>query len=140
MASFVAEQVGEEKLSVSINGEQIKESPYSIVVGRNYQAIDKPSKIVNDNGSMKHPEGIAFSKEGMWAVADWDGNCTYIFDEKDELINKYGSYGNSNGQFNYPHGVAFDSHNHLYVVDYGNNRVHIKGSYLNQFGSYGPTK
>ena len=140
MASFVAEQVGEEKLSVSINGEQIKGSPYSIVVGRNYQAIDKPSKIVNDNGSMKHPEGIAFSKEGMWAVADWDGNCTYIFDEKDELINKFGNYGNSNGQFNYPHGVAFDSHNHLYVADYGNNRVqkfNIKGSYLNQFGSYG---
>ena len=31
MASFVAEQVGEAKLSVFINGEQIKGSPYSIV-------------------------------------------------------------------------------------------------------------
>ena len=45
MASFVAEQVGEAKLSVTINGEQIKGSPYSIVVSRNYQPIDKSSKI-----------------------------------------------------------------------------------------------
>ena len=62
MASFVAEQVGEAKLSVAINGEQIKGSPYSIVVGRNYQAIDKPSKIVNNNGSMGEPCGIAFRR------------------------------------------------------------------------------
>ena len=53
MASFVAEQVGEAKVLVSIDGEQVKRSPYSIVVkGRNYQAIDKPSKTVNNNGSM----------------------------------------------------------------------------------------
>ena len=55
MASCVAEQVGEAKLSVAINGEQIKGSPYSIVVGRNYQAIDKPSKIMDNNGSMGEP-------------------------------------------------------------------------------------
>ena len=140
MASFVAEQVGEAKLSVAINGEQIKGSPYSIVVGRNYQAIDKPSKIVNNNGSMGHPEGIAFSKDGMWAVADWSNHCVYMFDDKDELVKKLGSSGKSNGQFNNPQGVAFDSHNHLYVVDCKNSRVQkfsIKGNYLYQFGSYG---
>ena len=70
MASFVAEQVGEAKLSVAINGEQIKGSPYSILVGWNYQAIDKPSKIVNNNGSMGAPLGIAFGRNGLWAVAD----------------------------------------------------------------------
>ena len=59
MASFVAEQAGEAKLSVSINGQQIKGSPYSIaVVSRNYQAIDKPSKVVKANGSMGEPWGV----------------------------------------------------------------------------------
>ena len=60
MASFVPVQVGEAKLSVAINGEQIKGSPYSIVVkqSRNYQTIDKPSKTVN-NGSMGKPWGVA---------------------------------------------------------------------------------
>ena len=141
MASFVAEQVGEAKLSVSINGEQIKGSPYSIVVqGRNYQAIDKPSKIVNNNGSMGKPWGVACGKSGLWAVADCSNHCVYIFDDKDQLVRKFGSNGSNNGQLSNPHGVAFDSHNHLYVVDNNNHRVQkfeTTGNYLLQFGSKG---
>ena len=139
MASFVAEQVGRQRLSVAINGEQIKGSPYSIVV-RNYQAIDKPSKIVNNNGSMGYPWGIAFGRNGLWAVADWSNHCVCIFDDKDQLVAKFGSNGINNGQFIYPCGVAFDRHNHLYVVDTGNHRVQkfdTNGNYLLQFGSNG---
>ena len=140
MASFVAEQVGEANLSVSINGEQIKGSPYSIVVGRNYQSIDKPNKTINNNGSIGYPWGVAFGRNGLWAVADYSNNCVYIFDDKDQLVRKFGSYGSNNGQFSNPSGVAFDSHNHLYVVDYGNHRVQkfdTNGNYLLQFGSRG---
>ena len=140
MASFVAKQVGEAKLSVSINGEQIKGSPYSIVVGRNYQSIDKPNKIINDNGSMGQPWGVAFGRNGLWAVADNFNNCVYIFDDKDQLVRKFGSNGSNNGRFSNPRGVAFDSHNHLYVVDTGNHRVQkfdTNGNYLLQFGSKG---
>ena len=140
MASFVVEQVGEAKLSVSINEEQIKGSPYSIVVGRNYQTIDKPTKIVNDNGSMDYPWGVAFGRNGLWAVTDWSNHCVYLFDDKDQLVRKFGSYGSNNGQFSNPSGVAFDSHNHLYVVDWGNHRVQkfdTNGNYLLQFGSRG---
>ena len=50
MASFVTGEVGDAKLSLFINGQQIRESPYSIVVGRNYQGINIPDEIVNDNG------------------------------------------------------------------------------------------
>ena len=140
MASFVAEQVGEAKLSVAINGEQIKGSPYSIVVGRNYQAIDKPSKIVNNDGSMGGPWGIAFGRNGLWAVAEYSNHCVCIFDDKDQLVRKVGGYGSNNGRFKYPHGVAFDIHNHLYVVDHGNHRVQkfdTNSNYLLQFGSNG---
>ena len=140
MASFVAEQVGEAKLSVAINGEQIKGSPYSIVVDRNYQSIDKPSKIVNNNGSMGNPWGIAFGRNGLWAVADYSNHCVYIFDDNDQLFKKFGSSGSGDGQFSSPRGVAFDSHNHLYVAEYGNHRVQkfdTNGNYLLQFGSNG---
>jgi len=44
VASIVPHQVGEVKVSVCVNGEHIKESSYSIVVGRNYPSISKPSK------------------------------------------------------------------------------------------------
>ena len=140
MASFVAEQVGEANVLICINGEQIKGSPYSIVVGRNYQVIDKPSKIVNNNGSMGQPRGVAFGRNGLWAVADHSNHCVYIFDDKDQLVRKFGSNGSNNGQFKNPCGVAFDSHNHLYIVDYINHRVQkfdTNGNYLLQFGSKG---
>ena len=139
VASLVPEQVGEAKLSVSINGEQIRGSPYSIVV-RNYQAIDKPSKIVNNNGSMGQLWGVAFGRNGLWAVADESNDCVYIFDDEDQLVRKIGSCGSNNGQFSCPRGVAFDSYNHLYVVNYGDHRVQkfdTNGNYLLQFGSKG---
>ena len=141
VASLVAEQVGEARLSVAINGEQIKGSPYSIKVQcKNYQAIDNPRKIVNNNGSMGRPWGIAFGRNGLWAVADKFKHCVYIFDDKDQLVQKFGSGGSNNGQFSSPRGVAFDSDNHLYVTDSGNHRVekfNTNGNYLLQFGSKG---
>ena len=138
MACFVAERAREAKLSVAINGEHIKGSPYSIVVGRNYLAIDKPSKIVNANGSMGCPWGIAFCRNGLWAVADLTKHCVYIFDDKDQLVWKFGSNGSNNGQFTNSCGVAFDSHNHLYVADdHKVQKFDTNGNYLMQFGSKG---
>ena len=142
MASFVAQQVGEVKLSVSINGQQIKGSPYSVVVQQyiDYTRVGKPSKIVNNDGNMGRPWGIAFGKNGMWAVADNSKDCVYIFDEHDQLIRKVGNHGSGNGQFKYPIGVTFDSNNYLYVTEYENYRIQVfdvNGNYLHQFGSYG---
>ena len=54
MASFVPQQVGEVKLLVFVNGEQTKGSPYSVIV-RDYTSVNKPSKIVNNNGNMGQP-------------------------------------------------------------------------------------
>jgi len=40
VASFIAGEVGEAKFSVPLNGQQIRGSPYSIIVGRNYNMPD----------------------------------------------------------------------------------------------------
>ena len=139
MASFVPQQHGEVKLSVFVNGEQIKGSPYSVMV-RDYTSVNKPSKILNNDGNIGQPWGIAFHKNGMWTVADWSNHCVYIFDGEDQLVRKFGSCGSGNGQFRYPAGVAFDSDDHLYVADHINHRVQkftIDGKYLLQFGGEG---
>ena len=139
-ACFVAKQTGEVMLSVIINGRHIKGSPYSVSVHRNYLALDVPSKVVNDGGRMGKPWGIAFGKDGMWAVADSTNHCVYIFDSQDQVVTKFGSKGNGNGQFFWPTGVAFDDDSHLYVVDKNNHRVQkfdVSSKYILQFGSYG---
>ena len=143
MASVVVQQGGEVKLSAFVNGQQIKGSPYSVVVQQyiDYTRVGKPSKIVNNDGNMGSPWGIAFGKNGMWAVATFHKHCVYIFDGQDHLLRKIsGSYGNGNGQFRFPEGIAFDSNNHVYVVDHDNYRVQVfdvSGKYLHQFGSRG---
>ena len=139
-ASFVANQVGEVKLSISIKGEQIKGSPFNVKVHGKYTAIDKPSKVVNEGGRMGTPWGIAFGRNDMWAVTDNSNPCVWIFDREDQLVRKFGSYGKGNGKFSNPLGVAFDANNHLYVTDHNNHRVqkfNINGAYLFQFGTQG---
>ena len=140
-ASFVPKQAGELRLSVIINGRHIKGSPYSVSV-RSYLALNMPSKVVNFDGRMGQPWGIAFSKDGMWAVADQSNHCVYIFDGQDQLVRKFGSKGNGCGQFDSPAGLAFvdDDIKFLYVVCRYNHRVQkltINGEYLFQFGNKG---
>ena len=87
---------------------------------------------------MGRPWGIAFGKNGMWAVADWSNHCVYIFDGENQLVRKFGCKGSGNYQFNHPTGVAFDNDDHLYVAD--NNRIqkfNIDGEYMLKFGSQG---
>ena len=139
-ASVVPKQAGEVKLSVIINGRHIQGSPYNVSVCRNYFALNVPSKIVDDDGRMGQPWGIAFGNDGMWAVADHSNHCVYIFDSKDQVVKTFGARGNGNGQFNRPAGVAFDDDNHLYVVDHSNHRVqkfNFRIGYVLELGNRG---
>ncbi|XP_065885311.1 tripartite motif-containing protein 2-like [Dysidea avara] len=140
LASFVTKKIGEVKLSIIIEGGHIKGSPYTIMVERDYKSVNKPRKIVNNSGNMGSPVGIAFGKDGVWAVADCSYHCVYIFDSQGRLIRKFGQSGAENGHFQYPWGLSFDANNDLYVADYSNNRVQkfrVDGKYLLQFGHRG---
>ena len=139
-ASFVANQIGEVNLSVTIKGQHIKGSPFIIKVHGKYTILDKPTKVVNADDRMGTPWGIAFGRDGMYAVGDSQKHRIWIFDKHDQLIRKFGSKGTGNGEFNRPIGVAFDSNNDLYVTDYNNHRVQkfdINGTYMFQFGTQG---
>jgi len=66
-ASLVGEQVGEAYLYVSINGQEIRGSPYSIV--RRHGALKLPSQIVDINRNMGQPWGVAICSNGIWAYS-----------------------------------------------------------------------
>jgi len=139
-ASLIAQQVGGMTLSVNVDGHHTKGSPYNLVVARNYLALGKcePDKMLrNDELNMEHSWGLAFSRNGMWAVAYRSNNCICIFDHEDKLVNKFGKSGINGGEFRSPHGIAFDDDDNLYVADYSNHRVQkfdINGKYLSEFG------
>ena len=99
LASFVTEYVGEVMLSVTIKGQHIKGSPYSVMVCRDYRSVDKPIKVVNDGGNMGSPWAIAFGRDEVWAVTDCGYYCVHIYDGQDQLVRKFGSSGSGNDQF-----------------------------------------
>ena len=102
-----------------------------------YTTIDKPSKVVNDSWIMGQPYGIAFSRDGIYAVVDYSHNCVWIFDRQDQLVRRFGSTGTGNGQFSSPYGVAFDDNNCLYVTDCCDRvqKFKISGTYILKFGA-----
>ena len=139
-ASFVANQVGEVKLSVTIKGQQIKGSPFNVKVHGKYTTIGKPTKVVNEGGRLGTSWGIAFGEDGTWAVTDSFNHCMWIFNCKNQLVRMFGSSGICNGAFNRPLGITFDINNYLYVTDHNNHRVQkfdINGVYVFQFGTQG---
>ena len=139
-ASFVANQIGEVKLSVTMKEQQIKGSPFNVKVREKYTTIDTPSKVVNESGKMGRPWGITFSKNGTWAVADSSNRCVWIFDSQDKLIKKLDTKETNIGKSGRPLGVAFDVNNKLYMTDAHNDKVHkfdINGTHLLLFGTRG---
>ena len=135
VACIVPHQVGEEEVSVCVNGEQIKGSPYNVVASHDYTSLNKPSKIVNNEGRMARPWGIGFSRNGKWAVADCTSHCVYLYDGEDHLVRKIGTRGYNSGQFDGLTGVTFDDDDHLYITDdYRIQKFTIDGDYLLQIG------
>ena len=138
LVSFAAKEVGKIKIFMSVNEQEIRESPRTILIHKSYSAINLPSNIIN--GGESAPWGIAFSTIGIWAFADWSNNRVCICNEQNQLIKAFGRRGSREGEMYRPEGLAFDSTNNLYVVDHNNHRVQkfdIHGNYLLQFGEWG---
>jgi len=95
-ASFVPSQPGEVEVTVTINGESISTCLLTVQIPL-YTTLDKPSKIVNDGGKMGQPWGIAFGKDGVWAVVDHSNHRVCIFDKQEQMTRKFGSGGSGMG-------------------------------------------
>ena len=74
--------------------------------------------IDSDGDIISGPFGIAFGKNGMWAVADNAKMCVHIYKEN-KLFRTVIELG-------HPHGIAIDkSNNYLYVAEYSRNRIQV---------------
>ena len=139
---FAAQQVGEIKLSVSVNGHEIKESPLKISV---HESSIKPSKIITSHDdSFGQLWGIACSNNGTWAVADWINNCVHVFDSQDKPIKKFGTRVAGMGSFSIlvmlHLMITINCTSLIVIITECKSLILVVANYLLQFGGKGAGK
>ena len=128
---------GRHQLHVRVEGEHIKESPFTVTVKLPIAELGTPIRTI---GGLINPWGVAVNENGQIIVAEYGRHCISIFGRDREKIKTFGTLGSDRGQFNKPHGVAIDKDGNILVVDGSNHRIQkftADGQFLTSVGTYG---
>ena len=140
-ASLTPQVCGAHELSVTIETEPIRGSPFPLYIRqpRDYANMTKQQRCFN---TASDPYDVAVDDKGFLYVALYSQHCIDVLDQQGTVIRTIGTRGSSgrgNGQFIYPNGVAVQG-DVLYVADYNNHRVQkltTSGEFLLKFGTQG---
>ena len=108
---------GKHNLHIRINEEDIRGSPYPVVIT---PCLRKPIRVVR---GLNGPRGTATNSKGQVLVAELNGNCISVLTPEGEKIRTFGTEGSGEGQLNVPCGIAVDRDDNIYVVDKVNHRI-----------------
>ena len=136
IVSLVPKQIGQHKLSVTVDGLSIQGSPFNVTVRRDYASVNKPAQIIT---RISNPSYIAFSDNGDMFVTSFSNHCVYVYDSSGIQKTTFGSYGTGPLQFNSPSGIAING-DIIYVAEHGGNRIQkitLEGRFLGTIGSEG---
>ena len=128
---------GRHQLHVRVEGEHIKESPFTVIVQLPIAELGTPIRTID---GLKGPWGVAVSENGQIVVVECGGDCISIFGGDGEKIKTFGTRGLGRGQFNEPRGVAIDKDGNILVVDCDNHRIQkftADGQFLMSVGTWG---
>ena len=77
--SVTPQQLGQHKLSITINGQDIHGSPFdlSVVPQRDYTKLKDPVQTIT---GISFPMYIAFSDKGDMFVTSYNGKCVHVYD------------------------------------------------------------
>lgn len=144
---FCPIQEGIHKISCSIRGKDIADSPLNILVQAAKPHISNGSLprfsfggAGEIDGQLCRPWGITCDPAGNFIVADRSNNRIQVFSPKGAYIRKFGTSGSYPGQFNRPAGLSIDIHNRIVVADKDNHRIQVfslEGEFLFLFGERG---
>ncbi|XP_068759314.1 E3 ubiquitin-protein ligase TRIM71-like [Montipora capricornis] len=130
---------GKFNLSVKVNGQHIRGSPFSVVIKPfNVKPVLSFGKRGSNDGMFICPWGVAVSSRDEIAVTF--EHKVQIFNCKGNFLRSFGRQGSDKGQFQYPQGIAFGKDRNIYVADNWNHRIQIfkeEGRYLSMFGGKG---
>ncbi|KAL9980323.1 hypothetical protein ACROYT_G008894 [Oculina patagonica] len=155
--SYFAKETGKCDVSVKINDEHIRDSPYNVQVKpRRYRPVLSFGKEGSSAGMLAFPWGLAvnelneiavaetendrvsaFDKNSDIIVADTGNHRVQIFSEQGEYLNQFGEQGSLDHQLKYPYGLSVDSDGNIIVADSGSKLIKIfspSGQFLRKIG------
>ena len=139
--SFYPRVQGTFKLSVKVNEEHIRGSPFTTSVKPFHV---KPVLCFGEKGSgdrtFKNPLGVAVTDKDEILVADCLNHRVQVFDCNGTFLRSFGHKGENDGEFKCPFGIATDKDRKIFVADQNNQRVQIfswEGRHLGSFGDKG---
>ena len=129
------------KLSVKVNGERVRNSPFTVQVNPfHVKPILTFGKRGSAVGKFQLPQGVAVSNRDDIAVAGYFNHRVQIFNSNGNFLRSFGRHGNNQGEFNFPRGITFDKDGNIFVADTGNHRIQKfsgEGGYMGMFGGQG---
>ena len=138
--SYFAKETGKCDVSVKVNEEHIRGSPFDVQVkSRQYKPVLSFGEYRRSAGQL-FLRGLAVNERNEIAVADPFNHRVQIFSSDGTHVRSFGRKGDKQGEFYLLSGIAFDKNSNIIVADSGNHRVQVfsqQGEYLNQFGEQG---
>ena len=145
---------GKCELSVLVNGEHIKGSPFTLKFGDEPamflqgQWVSKKSsqevqKLQASKGVLNFPQqpnstwGMAVSSNGTCFVSDRNSSQIHVFDAERNHVRTFGQRGTGAGQLSNPSGLATTADGLLFVTNYSNSCVDIfreDGTFIRRIG------
>ena len=135
--SYFAKENGKCKVSVTINGDHVRGSPFTAVEVKPRQF--RPLGSLGEQQTFSRPWGVAVNERDEIAVTDVNKHRVQVFSINGDYLRSFGIKGSKQGELVFPTGIAFDNGN-MIVTDTGNHRVQLfseQGVYLSQFGGEG---
>ena len=129
------------KVSVKINGENVRDSPFPVQVKpMQFTPVLSFGRKGSSVRMLNSPCGLAVNDSNDIAVTELSNHRVQIFSSDGNYLRSFGRQGSSEGQFNKPIGIAFDQNKNIFVADSGNHRIQIfsgLGEHLGSFGGQG---
>ena len=125
---------GRHQLHIRVEGQHIRESPFSVAVKLPVEKLGTPILTISGVGK---PWGVAINQRGEVVVADHDSHCIHVFSPSGEKLRSFGTRASGKEEY---HGVAVDGEGNILVADSGNHRIQkftAEGQSLTAVGTEG---
>ena len=138
VATFTPSACGEHELSITIENQAVKGSPFLLYARkpRSYSNLSSHQRVFQTSS---RPFGVAVDDNGDVYIAAYYGHSIDVFNQHGTKLRTFGSNGSGDGQFNYPSDIAVRG-NVLYVLEQNNHRIQkvtTSGQFISKFGTYG---